>query len=158
MPYLTDLDRSCAIGQLQAGVLPSIISKLKTEFQIMGDVTGRPQSGCSKKMTPQDDWFLTLSALRSNTETIWNRLHTANVPTHRAARRPTMTTLHHQACLRCCQKQRWATSIIQSSKQDQTRVNSRLSCLALAGKIWQVFLWAQSAYSVLLLNLHTHFP
>ena len=31
------------------------------------------------------------------------------------------------------------TSIIQSTKQHQTRVNGRTSCLALAEKIWQIF-------------------
>ncbi|GLD69672.1 zinc finger and SCAN domain-containing protein 31-like protein [Lates japonicus] len=89
MPRLTDLDRAHAIGQLQAGVpqnqvaasfgvSPSTISKLKTKFHITGDVRDRPQSGRPKKTKPQEDRFLTLSALR-------------------AARRPAMAALHHQA-------------------------------------------------------------
>ena len=75
MPRLTDLDRARAIGQLQAGVpqnqvaalfgvSPSTISKVKAKFHIMGDVRDRPQSGHPKKTTPQEDRFLTLSALR----------------------------------------------------------------------------------------------
>ena len=74
MPRLTDLDKALAIGQLQAGVpqnqvaalfgvSPSTLSKLKAKFHIMGDVKDRPQSGRPKKTTPQEERFITLSAL-----------------------------------------------------------------------------------------------
>ena len=76
MPRLTDLDRARAIGQLQAGVpqnqvaalfgvSPSTISKVKAKFHITGDVRDRPRSGRPKKTTPEEDRFLTLSALRN---------------------------------------------------------------------------------------------
>uniref|UniRef100_A0A8C4GFR7 Transposase Tc1-like domain-containing protein n=1 Tax=Dicentrarchus labrax TaxID=13489 RepID=A0A8C4GFR7_DICLA len=128
MPRLTDLDRALAIGQLQAGVpqnqvavlfgvSPRAISKLRAQFHITLDVKDRPRSGRPKKMTPQEDHFLTLSALRCrrlfstdlqsrfagqygrrfSAQTIRNRLHTANLQSHRAARSPAMTALHHQA-------------------------------------------------------------
>uniref|UniRef100_A0A4W6C8R9 Transposase Tc1-like domain-containing protein n=1 Tax=Lates calcarifer TaxID=8187 RepID=A0A4W6C8R9_LATCA len=133
MPRLTDVDRARVIGQLQAGVLKnqvaalfgvslSTISKLKAKFHITGDVRDRPRSGCPKKTTPQEDRFLTLSALRYHrlsstylqsrfagrygqrlsTQAIQNRLHAANLQSHRAARRPAMTALYHQARLMGC--------------------------------------------------------
>ncbi|KAL7837651.1 hypothetical protein SRHO_G00273620 [Serrasalmus rhombeus] len=106
MPCLTDLDRAHAIGQLQAGVpqnqvaalfgvSPSTISKLKAKFHITGDVRDRLRSGHPKKTTPPEDRFLTLSVLR---------LHAANLQSHRAARRPSMTALRRQARLRWCQQ------------------------------------------------------
>uniref|UniRef100_A0A3Q3E715 Tc1-like transposase DDE domain-containing protein n=1 Tax=Labrus bergylta TaxID=56723 RepID=A0A3Q3E715_9LABR len=63
-----------------------------------------------QKTTPQEDCFLTLSALRNrrhstdllSTQTIQNRLHAAYVRSHRAARSPAMTALHHQARLFWC--------------------------------------------------------
>ena len=135
MPRLTDLDRARAIGQLQAGVpqnqvtalfgvSPSTISKVKAKFHITGDVRDRPRSGRPKKTTPQEDRFLTLSALRNrrlsstdlqsrfagrygrrlSAQTIRNRLRAANLRSHRAARRPAMTALHLQARLRWCRQ------------------------------------------------------
>uniref|UniRef100_A0A667ZNY4 Transposase Tc1-like domain-containing protein n=1 Tax=Myripristis murdjan TaxID=586833 RepID=A0A667ZNY4_9TELE len=106
------------------GVSPSTISKVKAKFHITGDVRDRPRSGRPKKTTPQEDRFLTLSALRyrrlSSTDlqsrfadrygrrlsaqTIRNRLHAANLWSQRAARRPAMTALHRQARLRWCQQ------------------------------------------------------
>ncbi|KAL7847059.1 hypothetical protein SRHO_G00220390 [Serrasalmus rhombeus] len=110
--------RPCYSGQ------PSTISKLKAKFHITGDVRDRLRSGCPKKMKPQEDRFLTLSGLRyhrlSSTDlqsssagrhdrrlsaqTIRNRLHTANLRSHLAARRPAMTALHCQARLLWCQQ------------------------------------------------------
>uniref|UniRef100_A0A8C5FPN4 Transposase Tc1-like domain-containing protein n=1 Tax=Gadus morhua TaxID=8049 RepID=A0A8C5FPN4_GADMO len=125
MPRLTDLDRALAIGQLQAGVpqknqvaalfgvRPSTLSKLKAKYHITGDVKDRSRSGRPKKTTPQEDHFITLSALRcrrlSSTDlqsrfTIRNRLHAANLRSHRAARSPAMTALHRQARLRWCRQ------------------------------------------------------
>lgn len=61
-------------------------------------------------MTPQEDRFLQLSVFRdcrqcstglqdcmAFIQTIWNRMHTANLWPHRAASRPVMTALYHQA-------------------------------------------------------------
>ena len=135
MPRLTDLDRALAIGQLQAGVpqnqvaalfgvSPSTLSKLKAKFYITGDVKDRPRSGRPKNTIPQEDRFITLSALRCcrlpstglqsrfagrygrrlSAQTIRNRLHTANLRSHRAARSPAMTALHRQARLRWCRQ------------------------------------------------------
>lgn len=104
------------------GVSPSTICKLKAKFYITGDVRNRPQSGRPKKTAPQEDRFLILSALRNHmqsytdlqsgfaglygrwlsAQTIRNRLHAANLWSHRAARRLAMTALHHQARLRWC--------------------------------------------------------
>uniref|UniRef100_A0A8C4ZXH5 Transposase Tc1-like domain-containing protein n=1 Tax=Gadus morhua TaxID=8049 RepID=A0A8C4ZXH5_GADMO len=106
------------------GVSPSTLSKLKAKFHIMGDVKDRPRSGRPKKTTPQEDHFITLSALRCRrlpstdlqsrfagryvrrifAQTIRNRLHAANLRSHRAARSPAMTALHRQARLRWCQQ------------------------------------------------------
>ena len=46
------------------GLSPITLSKMKAKFHITGDVTDRPQSGRPKKTTPQEDHFITLSALR----------------------------------------------------------------------------------------------
>ena len=126
MSRWTDLDRALAIGQLQAGVpqknqvaalfgvRPSTLSKLKAKYHITGDVKDRSRSGRPKKTTPQEDHFITLSALkcprlsstdlqsrfagrsgrRLSAQTIRNRLHAANLRSHRAARSPAMTALH----------------------------------------------------------------
>uniref|UniRef100_A0A8C5CF93 Transposase Tc1-like domain-containing protein n=1 Tax=Gadus morhua TaxID=8049 RepID=A0A8C5CF93_GADMO len=89
-------------------------------YHITGDVKDRPRSGRPKKTTPQEDRFITLSALRCrrlsftdlhsrfagrygrrlSAQTIRNRLHAANLRSHRAARSPAMTALHRQARLR----------------------------------------------------------
>ena len=45
------------------GVSPSTLSRLKATFHITGDVKDRPRSGRPKKTTPQEDHFITLSAL-----------------------------------------------------------------------------------------------
>lgn len=45
------------------GVSPITIFKVKAKFHIRGDVGDRPWSGHPKKTTPQEDRFLTLSAL-----------------------------------------------------------------------------------------------
>ncbi|KAL6470251.1 hypothetical protein MHYP_G00213700 [Metynnis hypsauchen] len=94
----------------------------QAKFHITGDVRDRPRSGHPKKTTAQEDCFLTLSVLRyrrlSSTDlqsrfagrygrrlsaqTIWNRLHAANLRSHSAARRPAMTAFHCQTCLRWC--------------------------------------------------------
>uniref|UniRef100_A0A3Q3E8C8 Transposase Tc1-like domain-containing protein n=1 Tax=Labrus bergylta TaxID=56723 RepID=A0A3Q3E8C8_9LABR len=78
------------------------------------------QVGHPKETTPQVDRILTLSALRNrkqsstdlrstsagrygqrlSTQTIRNRLHVANLQSHKAASRPAMTALHFQAHLR----------------------------------------------------------
>ncbi|XP_036949845.1 zinc finger and SCAN domain-containing protein 31-like [Acanthopagrus latus] len=99
------------------GVSPSTISKLKAKFRLTGDVIDRPRSGRPKKTTPQEDRFLTLSARRNrwqsstdlqskfagrygrrlSAQTIRNRLHAADLRSHRAARRPTATARHRQA-------------------------------------------------------------
>ena len=74
MPRLTDLDRALAIGQIQAsvpqnqvaalfGVSHSTLSKLKVKLHITGEVKDRPRSGRPKKTTPQEDHFITMSAL-----------------------------------------------------------------------------------------------
>lgn len=74
---LTDLDRTSAIGQVQAGILwnqvaalfgVSFITKFKAKFHIMISETG--WSGCPKKMTPLKDHFVILSALRSHGQTV----------------------------------------------------------------------------------------
>ncbi|KAL6470420.1 hypothetical protein MHYP_G00215390 [Metynnis hypsauchen] len=105
------------------GVSPTI-SKLKANFHITGDVRDKPRSERPKKTTPEEDRFLTLSVLRYrrlfstdlqsrfagrygrrlSAQTIQNRLHTANLQSHRAARRPAMTALHHQTRLRWCRQ------------------------------------------------------
>ena len=87
----------------------------------MGDVRDRPRSGNPKKMTPQEDCSLTLSALRhvgsllqicsQGLEDDWptafcpdNREQTAAILwSHRAAR-TTMTSLHCQAHLHWCRQ------------------------------------------------------
>ena len=67
-------DRARAMGQLKASVLqnylvtlfwlsPSTISKLKAKFRVTGDVRDKLRS--PRKMTPQEDCFLTLSVLRN---------------------------------------------------------------------------------------------
>ena len=82
----------------------------------VGNVWDRPQSGCPQKTTPWEDHLLTLSALRQSTidfqsrfaghygwwlpaQAIRNRLHAVNLRSHRAARRPSMTAVHHQVRL-----------------------------------------------------------
>uniref|UniRef100_A0A8C4ZZL8 Transposase Tc1-like domain-containing protein n=1 Tax=Gadus morhua TaxID=8049 RepID=A0A8C4ZZL8_GADMO len=87
-------------------------------FHLTGAVKDRLRSGRPMKTTPQEDRFITLSALRSRRlssadlqsrfagryETIRNRIHTANLRSHRAARNPAMTALHRQAHLRWCRQ------------------------------------------------------
>ena len=103
---------------------PCTLSKLKAEIHIIGDVKGRLRSGRPKKTTPQEDHFITLSALRCrrlsstdlqsrfagrygrrlSAQTIRNRLHAANLRSHRADRSPAMTALPHQARMHWCRQ------------------------------------------------------
>uniref|UniRef100_A0A8C5A5A7 Transposase Tc1-like domain-containing protein n=1 Tax=Gadus morhua TaxID=8049 RepID=A0A8C5A5A7_GADMO len=104
------------IGQLQAGVPQNQVAALfgvspstppKPKAHIMGDVKDRTRSGRPKKTTTQEDRFITLSALRRygrrlSAQTIRNRLHAADLRSHRAARSPATTALHRQARLHWC--------------------------------------------------------
>lgn len=76
MVRLTDLDKSRAIGQLEAGILqnqvaanfgvsPSMISKLKAKFRDTGDVKDRPRSGRPRKTTAAEDRYIIMAALRN---------------------------------------------------------------------------------------------
>ena len=134
---LSPVDKARAIGQLEAGksqtevaatfgVTQGMISKLKTKFRLTGDVKDRPRSGRPKKTTPQQDRFITLSALRNrrvtapelqrryrhrygtdlSAQAIRNRLHAARLKARRPARKPAMTYLHRQARLRWCRQHR----------------------------------------------------
>uniref|UniRef100_A0A3Q3F080 Transposase Tc1-like domain-containing protein n=1 Tax=Labrus bergylta TaxID=56723 RepID=A0A3Q3F080_9LABR len=83
-------------------------------------ITNRPRSRRPKKTTPQEDRFLTLSALRNrrqySTDLLsrfagpygrWLSTQTMRIRLlvcHRAARRPAMTALHCQAHLRWCRQ------------------------------------------------------
>jgi len=74
MPRLSNLDKACAIGQVEAGVLqyqvatlfgvsPGSISKLKAKFHETGDVKDRQRSGHPGKTTSEEDPFISLTAL-----------------------------------------------------------------------------------------------
>lgn len=137
MPRLSLMDKARAIGQIQAGVpqkdvallfgvSPSCISKLKYKYRATGDVKDRPRSGRPKVTTPQQDRYISMSALRNrrlssrnlqarfagrygrriSDQTVRKRLHAANLRARKPAKKPAMTALHRQNRMRWCRQHR----------------------------------------------------
>uniref|UniRef100_A0A8C4ZZQ5 Transposase Tc1-like domain-containing protein n=1 Tax=Gadus morhua TaxID=8049 RepID=A0A8C4ZZQ5_GADMO len=118
------------IGQLQAGVLqnqvaalfgvsPGTLSKLKAQFHITGCQRQAVKLASQEDDTPRRPFHHPVSAQSStdlqsrfagrygrrlSAQTIRNRLHAANLRSHRAARSPAMTALQRQARLRWCRQ------------------------------------------------------
>ena len=112
-------------GQVQRAVAghfnvsQSVISRLWNRFQHTGNVEERPRSGRPRKTTVRQDRYLcnmakrqrfqsavrlnsdfrTATGVRVSSQTVRNRLHTANLPTYRPAVRPILTLRHRTACL-----------------------------------------------------------
>lgn len=108
------------------GVSQSAIAKLKKRFRDTGDVKDKPRSGRPRVTTPQTDRYISNSVLRNrrvsartmqsrvwardgrriSCDTIWRRLHQANLKARKAARKPLMTALHRRNRLRWCRDHR----------------------------------------------------
>ena len=100
-------------------VSQSVISSLWNRFQHTGNVAERPRSGRPRKTTMRQDRyrsnmakpqrfqsavrlnyvFRTATRVRVSSQTVRNRLHTANLPAYRPAVRPILTLRHRTARL-----------------------------------------------------------
>ena len=108
------------------GVSQSAISKLKRRFRDTGDVKDKPRSGRPRVTTPITDRYIRNSVLRNrrvsarimqgrvqalngrrvSCDTIWRRLHSAQLKSRKAARKPLLTPLHRINRLRWCRAHR----------------------------------------------------
>jgi transposase len=112
-------------GQVQRAVAghfnvsQSVISRLWNRFQHTGNVAERPRSGHPRKTTVRQDRYLSNMAKRQrfenavrlnsdfrtatgvcvSSQTVRNRLHTANLRAYRPAVHPILTLRHRTACL-----------------------------------------------------------
>jgi transposase len=112
-------------GQVQRAVAghfnvsQSVISRLWNRFQHTGNVAERPRSGRPRKTTVRQDRYLsnmakrqrfqsavrlnsdfrTATGVRVSSQTVRNRLHTANMRAYRPAVRPLLTFRHRTARL-----------------------------------------------------------
>ena len=101
MPRLSNLDKAHVIGQVEVGVLQNQVAAL---FEVSpGSISklkfceaGTPRIPVTRRLSSRDlqARFAGRYGIQISDQTFRNRLNTADLPAHKATRKPAMTALH----------------------------------------------------------------